>query len=237
MERRRFLGNLSIGFAGFGIAGACSGNASGKTNPTALLNNAKEPGYRRLKPINTGITLGANNKVQLALIGAGNWGTVLAMNAIKLNKNISIKYICDVDDTRGGMAISEITKKQGQSPIRVRDMRRVFEDKEVDGVIIATPQHWHALACIWAMQAGKDVYVEKCVSFTIAEGQKMIEAAVKYGRVLQCGTQTGVPFTTLRPKNTLKAANWEILLPLILWNLMKGRYPSGRRKPQIRLIA
>ena len=107
---------------------------------------------------------------------------------MELNKNVEIKYVCDVDDTRGGMVIAEVEKKQGFAPTRVRDMRRVFDDKDVDGVIIATPQHWHGLASIWAMQAGKDVYVEKCVSFTIGEGQKMIEAAMKYERVLQCGT-------------------------------------------------
>ena len=80
-----------------------------------------------------------------------------------LNKNIVIKYICDVDDTRGGRVISELGKKQGFEPIRVRDMRKVFDDKEVDGVIIATPQHWHGLASIWAMQAGK-MFMSKNVS-------------------------------------------------------------------------
>jgi predicted dehydrogenase len=68
-------------------------------------------------------------------------------------------------------------------------MRRVFDDKEVDAVLICTPEHWHALATIWACQAGKDVYVEKNISLNIREGRKMIEAARKYKRVLQCGFQ------------------------------------------------
>ena len=93
-----------------------------------------------------------------------------------------------MDETHGGRAIYEIKKKQGLRPIRVRDMRAVFDDKEVDAVLIATPEHWHALATVWACQAGKDVYVEKCISHNISDGQKMIEAAMKYERVIQCGT-------------------------------------------------
>jgi predicted dehydrogenase len=68
-------------------------------------------------------------------------------------------------------------------------MRKIFDDKDIDGVIIATPEHWHALATVWACQAGKDMYVEKCVSHNISDGQKMIEAAMKYERIVQCGTQ------------------------------------------------
>ncbi len=116
----------------------------------------------------------------LALIGAGSWGTNLILEAANSGENILIKYVCDVDDTRGGRAISELEKIQGFRPISVRDMRKVFDDREVDGVFIETPEHWHALATIWACQAGKDVYVEKTVSHSIFEGQQMIKAAMKY---------------------------------------------------------
>jgi predicted dehydrogenase len=68
-------------------------------------------------------------------------------------------------------------------------MREVFDDRDVDGVVIATPEQWHALATIWACQAGKDVYVEKCISRRVEEGRKMVEAARKYRRVVQAGTQ------------------------------------------------
>ena len=94
-----------------------------------------------------------------------------------------------MDDTRGGRAIAELKKIQGFEPIRVKDMQKVFDDKEVDGVFIATPEHWHALATIRACQAGKDVYVEKTVSHDIFEGQQMISAAMKYNRVVQSGMQ------------------------------------------------
>ena len=71
----------------------------------------------------------------------------------------------------------------------MQDLRRVFDDKSIDAVSIATPNHWHSLAAIWAMQAGKDVYVEKPVSHNVCEGRRMVEAARKYGRICQTGTQ------------------------------------------------
>ena len=80
---------------------------------------------------------------------------------------------------------------RGQRLTLYGDLRRVFDDKSVDAVVVATPNHWHALATIWACQAGKDVYVEKPVSHTIWEGRQMVSAARKYGRIVQSGTQRG----------------------------------------------
>jgi predicted dehydrogenase len=131
----------------------------------------------------------ASDKVVLALIGAGGRGTQIILGMQKCRPGVEVKYICDVDATRGERAITELEKQQGRRPVRTEDMRRIFDDKEVDAVVIATPEHWHALAAIWACQAGKDVYVEKNISLTIGEGAKMIEAARKYGRIIQCGTQ------------------------------------------------
>jgi len=191
MNRKKFIENVSFGVAGLSLVSACSGGGNGTVTEKTNLLKEQAPGYRTKIKSSFALTnpKSAADKVILALIGAGSWGTNLVQNIIELNKNIEFKYVCDVDDTRGGAAIADIEKKQGFPPTRVRDMRKVFDDKDVDGVIIATPHHWHGLASIWAMQAGKDVYVEKCVSFTIGEGQKMIEAAMKYERILQCGTQ------------------------------------------------
>ena len=74
------------------------------------------------------------------------------------------------------------------NPGFVQDLRRVLDDKDVDAVVIATPNHWHALATIWALQAGKHVYVEKPASHTIWEGRRMVDAAARYGKVVQVGT-------------------------------------------------
>ena len=134
-------------------------------------------------------TKDAGNKVVLALIGAGGRGTQVILNMLKVNQHVEVKYVCDVNDRRGAEATNGLTQLQGYAPKRVRQMRQVFDDKDVDAVQISTPEHWHTLATIWACQAGKDVYVEKNCSLTIWEGRKLVEAAEKYKRVVQIGTQ------------------------------------------------
>lgn len=131
----------------------------------------------------------ANDKVVLALIGAGGRGTQVILSMQKCTPGVEVKYVCEVDEERGGRAIDELAKQQSVKPERIDDMRRSLEDKDVDAVVICTPEHWHALATIWACQAGKDVYVEKNISLNITEGRKMINAAKKYNRIIQCGFQ------------------------------------------------
>lgn len=193
MKRRNFFQLASTGVAGLALTTSSCTTKQPKTETaeTSTAVPTEAPDYRKtIKPsFSTGKTKNANDKVILALIGAGAYGTNLILEAAKCGENTRIKYVCDVDDMRGGHAISELEKIQGFRPIAIRDMRKVFEDPEVDGVFIATPEHWHALATIWACQAGKDVYVEKTVSHSIFEGQQMIQAAMKYERIIQCGTQ------------------------------------------------
>jgi len=131
----------------------------------------------------------ANEKVVLALIGAGGRGRMVTASLLKC-PGVRIKTVCDVEDARGQKAVADFEKTQGSAPTFVKDMREVLDDKDVDGVVVATPEHWHALATVWACQAGKDVYVEKNVSSSIGEGRKMVEAARKYKRIVQAGTQT-----------------------------------------------
>ena len=132
---------------------------------------------------------GANDRVMLAIIGAGSRGAQLITGMQKCTPNVEVRYVCDVDDTRGWGIMDELKKQQGSEPAKVSDMRRVFDDKDVDAVVIATPEHWHALATIWALDAGKDVYVEKNISLSLEESKKMIEAAKRTKRIIQCGTQ------------------------------------------------
>jgi Oxidoreductase family, NAD-binding Rossmann fold/Oxidoreductase family, C-terminal alpha/beta domain len=101
-----------------------------------------------------------------------------------------ITTICDADSAVIDPVMNLITKKQGKPPAFEQDIRKVVEDKSIDAVTIAMPNHWHALAAIWAMQNGKDVYVEKPVSHNIREGRRMVETARKYGRICQTGTQS-----------------------------------------------
>jgi predicted dehydrogenase len=130
----------------------------------------------------------ANDKITLGLIGAGGRGSNLAMDFVA-RPDCQFAAIADCDVNRATSLSDAIAQKQGSKPQGLQDYRKVLDDKSVDAVIVATPDHWHALAAIRACQAGKDVYVEKPPTHNCWEGQKMIEAARKYKRIMQVGTQ------------------------------------------------
>ena len=163
MQRRDFIGNLALGAAGIGLGSSFTT----KTHRSAA------------------------DKVVLALIGCGGRGRDVLGGIVRENENVEVKYMCDVNETLEGVPkdIEEYFKKQGYAPVFVTDMRKVFDDKDVDAVVIATPEHWHVLAAIWALQSGKHVYVEKNPTLSIWEGQKLIEAVKKSNKVLQIGFQ------------------------------------------------
>lgn len=163
----------------------------------------------------------ANDKVVLALIGAGGRGTALA-NGFAQIPNVEFKYVCDVDAQRGGGLMQELAKQPGRAPQRIADLREALDDKDVNGVVIATPEHWHALATIWACQAGKDVYVEKTPSLTIWEGRKMIEAARKYKRVVQVGFQNRSAPYAVTAREYLQRGNLGKVVHVKVFNLLSG---------------
>jgi len=101
--------------------------------------------------------------------------------------NVAVTAICDVDERLFPAAIAEVEKLYGIKPKTEVDFRKILEDKSIDVVSVATPDHWHGLQTIWACQAGKDVYVEKPVSYNLSEGRKMVEAAEKYKRIVLGG--------------------------------------------------
>jgi predicted dehydrogenase len=103
--------------------------------------------------------------------------------------NCVVTTICDADEAVVGDSMRHVEKIQGKAPKYVQDLRRVMDDRSIDIVSTATPNHWHALIAIWAMQSGKDVYVEKPVSHNVSEGRRMVEAAENYKRICQTGTQ------------------------------------------------
>jgi predicted dehydrogenase len=131
---------------------------------------------------------GPNDRITAAIIGCGVRGKQHASELGKL-ADCQIAYVCDPDSVRAGELAATIGAKYGKAPKAVQDLRRVYDDKTVDVVFIAAPNHWHALAAIWAMQASKDVYVEKPVSHNISEGRRIVQAARKLGRICQGGTQ------------------------------------------------
>jgi predicted dehydrogenase len=132
--------------------------------------------------------------IRVAVVGIRSRGAVYSGGGHLLNlakiPNVKVSKICDIDERLFADTIKEFEKTAGYRPQTETDFRRLLDDKEIDAVSLATPDHWHALHTIWACQAGKDVYVEKPISYTIEEGRKMVEAARKYNRIVQVGTQS-----------------------------------------------
>lgn len=131
---------------------------------------------------------GANEAVGVAVIGINNKGANLIKNLLPLAE-ARVVAICDVDPVVLAREAEKL-KAAHQRVFTTTDAREIMERDDVDAVVIATSNHWHALLTVWACQAGKDVYVEKPVSHSVWEGRKMIEAATRYNRVVQAGTQS-----------------------------------------------
>lgn len=130
----------------------------------------------------------ASNKLTVAILGCGIRGKQHARELAR-HADCDIAYVCDPDTDRTAELSAQLVEQNRPAPKAVQDMRKVFDDKSVDAVFIATCNHWHALAAIWAMQAGKDAYVEKPVSHNVSEGRRMVQVARKTGRICQGGTQ------------------------------------------------
>ena len=128
----------------------------------------------------------ANSDIRVAVVGFKGRGGDHIGNFKKM-KGVRLAALCDADQQVLG---NEMNKAGGETLTPFTDIRRMLENKDIDVVSIATPNHWHALAAIWAVQAGKDVYVEKPVSHNVWEGRKIVEAARKYGKIVQTGTQS-----------------------------------------------
>ncbi len=130
----------------------------------------------------------ANDKIRVGCIGLGGRSRSHIYGLTDMD-DVEVTWVCEVNGERIGSMPDQINDRQGRAPRVCTDMREIFDDPDVDAVVIAAPDHWHALATVWACQAGKDVYVEKPACNNIWEGQKMIEAARKYKRVVQVGSQ------------------------------------------------
>jgi predicted dehydrogenase len=130
-----------------------------------------------------------NERINVAVMGLRGRGAEHAEHFAAI-PNVNVNVLCDIDERVLPKAVADLEKISGKRPRTETDIRRVLEDKDVDVLAIASPNHWHSLAAIWACQAGKDVYVEKPVSHNIFEGRKIVEAARKYQRIVQTGSQS-----------------------------------------------
>ena len=130
----------------------------------------------------------ASDKIRVGLVGCGGMGKG-DLATFFLNPEVDCPVVCDIDDAHVAHAIALVEQKRGNRPNGVKDFRRVIDRRDVDVVLVATPDHWHALPTIYACQAGKDVYVEKPLGKGMTEGRAMLEAARHNNRVVQMGTQ------------------------------------------------
>lgn len=130
-----------------------------------------------------------NEKLRVALLGVNGRGQS-HLSAFTGRKDTEVVAIVDPDESVGmKKGVGNVYKKTNKKPAYYKDLRKAFDDQKIDVVSIATPNHWHALGAIWAIQAGKDVYCEKPVSHNVSEGRRIVEAARKYNKIVQTGTQ------------------------------------------------
>jgi predicted dehydrogenase len=172
ISRREFTTRVGAAAAGLAIGGSHVFGATANVAPAV--------GKR---------VLGANDRVVIASIGIRGQGNALKRGFARL-KNVEHKTLCDIDANLAPERIHDprLADVDTFKPGFAQDLRRVLDDRDIDAVVIATPNHWHALATIWALQAGKHVYVEKPASHTVWEGRRMVEAAAHYDRIVQVGT-------------------------------------------------
>lgn len=172
-QRREFLQETILGsLAGLGALSTLPLVASGEST----------------QPAGDGGSSAANEKLQVAVLGVRGRGQDHA-SAYASRPDCHVLYLCDADRDVGETYVERFAARFGYKPKFVQDLRDVFADPAVDLVSIATPNHWHALAAIWAIQAGKHVYVEKPVSHNVSEGRRIVQAARKYNKLCQGGTQ------------------------------------------------
>ena len=133
--------------------------------------------------------LGANDRVRVAICGLHGRGNDHLQNYAKI-KNVEIAALCDIDESVLSERAAQMEKAGLAKAAVFTDVRKLLDDKSIDAISIATPNHWHSLMAIWACQAGKDVYVEKPCSHNLWEGQQLVKAAARYNRIVQHGTQS-----------------------------------------------
>ncbi|MBI4908360.1 MAG: Gfo/Idh/MocA family oxidoreductase [Acidobacteria bacterium] len=179
--------------------------------------------------------IAASDRINLAIIGIRGRGRAIA-GAIAGMPQANIAALCDVDETVYSRTLQAVQEKNNSKPPLVKDLRRVLDDKSIDAVAIATPDHWHGPATLLACAAGKDVYVEKPASHNLREGRLMVEAARRHNRVVQLGTQGRSRPSTVRAIERIRAGAigkvvmakaWDVQLRDDIGHKNDGPVPAG----------
>jgi len=170
----------------------------------------------------------AGEKVIIGVMGLGGRGTFLA-ESFAQRPDVEIAYLCDPNTRRFARAREVVEETQETRPKMIQDFREILDDKSVDALINATPDHWHGLGTIMACQAGKDVYVEKPMAHNIFEGRKMIEAARKYKRVVQVGMQSRSAAYSSKAKEYIQSGKLGDIYVVRVFNMMQ--HPMRNKVP------
>jgi predicted dehydrogenase len=170
ISRRKFLEDSLWAAAAASFASGC---ASRSTSAPQVLPAARGP----------------NDTIRVGIVGVNSRGMAHVRGFLK-TPGVEVATICDLDEKAAGKAIEAVEKATARRPAFERDLRRLVEDKNIDVISVATPNHWHALTAVWAIQNGKDVYLEKPVSHNVHEGRIVVELARKNGRIVQTGSQS-----------------------------------------------
>ncbi|HLA39478.1 MAG TPA: Gfo/Idh/MocA family oxidoreductase [Candidatus Glassbacteria bacterium] len=177
------------------------------------------------------LTVAPSDKIVLGLIGCGGRGTQLLQWLTQIPE-VEIACLCDVNERQFDRAVELVESRQEKSPKIEKDFRCLLEDKSIDAVVNATPEHWHAVITVLACQAGKDVYVEKPLAITVWESWKCVEAARKYQRVVQVGTQTRSSAYVQQAKDYIAAGGLgEVHLVRVLNMTPYPAEPKGPEQP------
>src|SRR5262249_31739891 len=180
--------------------------------------------------VTAGLTRAADNqRVVLGVIGPGGMG-MNHVRALGKRKEVEIAYVCVPGQTRLQAAAKQVETDSGKAPKAVKDMREVLDDRRVDAVVIATPDHWHAPASILSLDAGKHVYVEKPCCHNIREGRLMVDAAKRSGKQLQVGTQSRSTAVVREAMQRLRDGEIGDILVAKAWNSQLRR-TIGKTKP------
>lgn len=163
-------------------------------------------------------TPGANERITMGWIGCGGQGMAHLRDTVKMD-DIRVAAVCDVDEGRLGAA----AKLVGGDVQATKDFRHVLDDKTIDGVLIATPGHWHGIPAIWACRAGKDAFVEKPLCHNIVEGRALVDTARQYERVVQMGAQQRTATHWINAVERIKAGEIGPINMVHVWNAWNTR--------------
>jgi len=178
----------------------------------------------------SGRVLGANDRVRIAVAGIHGRGQT-HITGFGGMKDVEIAYLVDPDSRLFASRSKLVRERAGNTPACVQDIRRALDDKDLDAVSIVTPNHWHALMAIWACQAGKDAYVEKPCSHSPLEGRRLVEAARKYDRIVQHGTQRRTDPQWIKVVNDVRSGKYGKLL-ISYGYASRTRLSIGTKEPQ-----